>query len=97
MTVGELFYGAEKSGYSLRNKEKLEQFFLSLTVLYADLEIMKIFGSLKSVLKGDRLLLPDADILIAATCLSQCDSLATGNVKHFQRFKNLKLLNWIIP
>jgi predicted nucleic acid-binding protein len=40
-------------------------------------------------------LLADADILIAATCLTKCNKLITGNVKHFDRFDGLKLENWL--
>jgi predicted nucleic acid-binding protein len=41
------------------------------------------------------MLVPDADILIAATALSKCSKLITGNIKHFDRFENLIIENWI--
>ena len=40
-------------------------------------------------------MLPDADILIASTALTKCSMLITGNVKHFDRFENLKIENWL--
>jgi predicted nucleic acid-binding protein len=40
-------------------------------------------------------MLPDADVLIASIALTKCLKLITGNVKHFNRFENLVVENWI--
>ena len=56
---------------------------------------MKIFGELKFNLYDEHILLPDADILIAATALSSCSKLITGNIKHYKRFEKLKIEDWI--
>ncbi len=37
----------------------------------------------------------DADILIAAYCIVYGYTLATNNVRHFQRVDGLKLVNWL--
>ncbi len=58
-------------------------------------EILKMFGRLKSQLYKQNLLLPDADIFIAATAYVKADKLITGNTKHFQRFGNLVIENWM--
>ncbi len=95
MTVGELYYGAERSGFRIRNISRVEQFMLSLSIINTDVEIMKKFGEYKSYLKENNILLPDADILIASAASTKCSKLITGNTKHFQRFENLLIENWI--
>jgi tRNA(fMet)-specific endonuclease VapC len=95
MSVGELFYGVNKSGNVDQNTKLVEMFLLSINVICSDYEIMKRFGLLKNSLYKQKIMLPDADILIASTCFCKCDKLITGNVKHFGRIENLKIQNWI--
>ena len=95
MTVGELFYGAEKSKYNSKNITLIDEFILSTEVINTDLHILKIFGKLKVELYNKNILLPDADIFIAATAITCNAILITGNTKHFNRFENLIIENWI--
>ncbi len=95
MTVGELYYGAERSKNRIKNIGLVDEFILSVSILKSDLEILKKFGELKAMLHNKNLLLPDADILIASTAYTKCSKLITGNSKHFERFENLPLENWI--
>ncbi len=95
MTVGELYYGAEKSKKRTKNRHVIVEFLLSIDVINTDLDILKRFGEIKAGLEFKRHPLADADILIAATCLAKCDRLVTGNVKHFECIDNLTLENWI--
>ena len=94
MTVAELFYGAEKSNYKPKNLGLVEEFILSIDVINTDFDILRKFGELKAKLSDQHLLLPDADILTAATALTKCTKLITGNVKHFSRFDALVIENW---
>jgi tRNA(fMet)-specific endonuclease VapC len=95
LTVGELFYGAYKSGYQDNNIMLVEKFLLTVNILQSDYEIMKYFGELKAKLVKNGTALPDADVIIAATSLSKCRKLITGNTDHFKRFEELKIENWI--
>ena len=95
MTIGELFYGAKKSKYKLKNLNLVEEFILSIDVINTDFEILREFGELKASLFDKKILLPDADILIASTALTKCSKLVTGKNKHFNRFDNLVIENWI--
>ncbi|MBN1997345.1 type II toxin-antitoxin system VapC family toxin [candidate division KSB1 bacterium] len=95
MTVGELYYGAEKSKPRTKNKHLVDEFLLSVDVIHTDLDILQKFGEIKAVLEIRNLSLADADIFIAATCLSKCKKLITANVKHFDRIENLTIENWI--
>ena len=96
MTVGELYYGAERSSNKIKNKNVVDEFLLSIDIIDTDLEILKKFGELKSKLYRNSALLPDADILIAATVLTKCTKLITGNSKYFNRIENLSLENWLV-
>ena len=96
MTAAELFYGAEKSGRPAQNRATVEEFLLTLPILHTDLAVLRRFGELKAGIERSGLPLPDADILIAATCLSCCDRLVTGNEAHFRRFPELRIENWLL-
>ena len=74
----------------------VDEFILSIDIIDTDVEILKKFGELKANLYKNRILLPDADILIASTALARCTKLITGNTKHFTRFDNLTLENWLV-
>jgi len=51
----------------------------------------QIYSELKA--KGE--LIEDADILIAAICLSIKYVLATNNAKHFEKINGLVVENWV--
>ncbi len=96
MTGAELFYGAEKSARPAHNRALVEDFLQTLPILHTNLSILRLFGQLKTTIEKAGLPLPDADILIAATCLARCDRLITGNATHFERFAELRIENWLI-
>ncbi len=96
MTVGELYYGAERSTNRLKNKNVVDEFLLSIDIIDTDIEILTKFGELKANLYRNRFPLPDADILIASTALTKCTKLITGNSKHFNRFDSLTFENWLL-
>jgi predicted nucleic acid-binding protein len=96
MSIGELLYVISKATYKKQEKiTALNIFLSSTTIIDSDNEIMQKFGELKTNLYQRSMLVPDADILIAATALSKCSKLITGNIKHFDRFENLIIENWI--
>ena len=94
ITVGELYYGAEKSAYVNDNKKVIEEFLLTINIINSDNEIMMKFGEIKAILKKKNIQLPDADLLIAATTLTKTDKLVTGNIKHFERINGLTIEKW---
>ncbi len=95
MCVAELYYGAQNSAYPTDNKLLVDRFLLTLSVVHTDPEILMKFGDLKSRLKKQETLIPDADLFIASTALVKGQLLVTGNTKHFQRIEGLKIENWI--
>lgn len=95
MSVGELYYGANRSNFKQKNINIVDEFLLSIEILNPDKQILQEFGKIKTELYNKNILIPDADILIASTALTKCSKLITGNIKHFNRFSNLYLENWI--
>ena len=57
MTVGELYYGAERSSNRLKNTDIIDQFIISVQVLSTDFDILKKFGELKARLYDKNILL----------------------------------------
>ena len=94
MVVGELYYGAERSKNPERARLGVDKFISLLSVFESTSAIMAKFGGIKADLAAKGTLVEDADILIAATALSLGCPLATGNIRHFERFDGLELDRW---
>lgn len=56
-----------------------------------DLEIAKNAGKLRAQLRQKGQVIPDTDILIAATCIVNDLTLVTRNKRHFARIKDLPI------
>jgi len=90
--VGELFKGAFRSTAQDRHLRNIEERILpAVTVLPFDVATARVFGEIRAELEANGLILPDADLQIAATALHHALELVTGNVRHFQRIPQLKL------
>lgn len=90
--VGELFKGAFRSRARDRHLSNIENRVLpAVTVLPYDIATARIFGQLRAHLEEGGILLPDADIQIAATAVHHGLHLVTGNVRHFRRIPGLQL------
>ncbi len=94
ITAGELYYGAFNSADPKYNLALIETFLETLPVIQSDNGIMETFGALKARLRIRGQMLPDADIIIASTCLEKCSRLVTGNIRHYNRFESVKLEDW---
>jgi tRNA(fMet)-specific endonuclease VapC len=70
VAIGELFYGARKSGRSLGNLERIEEFIARNTVIACNVEISRQYGEVKNKLRLKGRPLPENDIWIAADCLT---------------------------
>jgi tRNA(fMet)-specific endonuclease VapC len=95
MSVAELFYGSAKSSSREHNDSLITEFLLTVEVVQTDLPILRRFADLKSVTRDQGLLLPDADLLMAATAIEKAQLLVTGNTRHFERIPDLRIENWI--
>ena len=66
-------------------------------VLPVNEAVIGVACGLWSDLKRSGQLIPDVDILIAATALLHSLPIVTRNVRHFSRFPNLIIENWFQP
>ena len=94
LVVAELDYGAKASQKAEENLEKLHRFVDIVRVVPFDLECAKIFGTIKSKLRKMGRPTGEVDALIAATAMSNKAVLVTGNRKHFENIKGLKVEIW---
>jgi tRNA(fMet)-specific endonuclease VapC len=97
ITTGELYYGAWHSGDSRRFLEKIREVILPSVkgILPFDEDAAGEYGRIRAELESAGEVLPEPDLRIAAICIANSAVLVTGNIKHFQRIKRLKVENWI--
>ena len=95
ITAAELYYGAAKSPKAAHNTEIVESFLLTINIIQSDSEILRTYGELKTKLEKSGFPVADADLFIAATAITKCEKLVTGNIKHYQRIEVLRIENWI--
>lgn len=72
------------------------QFCAASEVIPLSEDVVDIAARIYADLKRSGNLIPDADILIAATALSRGTALATANEKHFRRIEALTVENWLL-
>ncbi|MEY4979486.1 MAG: hypothetical protein RLZZ352_1756 [Pseudomonadota bacterium] len=94
LVVAELAYGVEKSTHQARNRERLEQLLLEMTVLPWSHRAMWHYAKHFHALRQKGQLIGHIDLLIAAQALGEDAILVTNNTREFERIDGLKLENW---
>ncbi len=91
ISFGELFEGA----YGFPNPDVhlagFRRFLSGFTLLNLTDPIMEVFARTRADLRRQGNLLPDLDLLIAATALHHDLTLMTRNLRHFTRIPHLRL------
>ena len=95
VTVSELAYGAAKSNWGERNRQKLAFFLAPFTILPFASEDAITAGKIRSFLEKQGSPIGPYDIQIAAQAYSRGLILVTHNTGEFCRIPNLKLEDWI--
>lgn len=93
IAIGELCYGARKSGRSQQNLAKVDELVANSTVLGCDAETASQYGEVKNKLRLIGHPLPENDIWIAAVALQYKLTLVTRDA-HFQQIENLQTVTW---
>ncbi len=93
IVVGEMYYGALKSGRSSSNIIRLENFILKVTILFCDMTTARIYGQIKNELRLSGKPIPDNDLWIAATARQHGLTLASRD-GHFSAVSHLQIENW---
>lgn len=93
VAVGELFFGAAKSGRPSENTARLEQFAAGRSIVPCDLDVAREYGRMKQRLREKGRPLPENDIWIAATARRHGMVLVTRD-RHFQEVEDLDTEDW---
>ena len=96
ITIFELEYGAEKSNWGNRTREKLAMFLAPFNILPFSSEDAVFAGRLRGYLEKQGTPIGSYDVQIAAQALSGGHTLITHNVGEFIRLPNLKLEDWVM-
>ena len=93
IAVGELCYGARKSGRVEANLSKIDELIASSTILGCDAETAQQYGEGKNKLRLAGRPIPENDLWIAALALQHALILATRGA-HFQGIEGLQTVTW---
>ena len=92
VVIGELYKGAYRSQAKQRHLSNIERRILpAVTALPYDVATAKQFGQIRAHLEKAGIILPDADLQIAATAIYHDLELVSGNLRHFSRIPKIKL------
>jgi tRNA(fMet)-specific endonuclease VapC len=93
IVLGELLFGAAKSGRPVENVAKIERFAAGRSVLSCDLQVAREYGRLKHDLRRKGKPLPENDIWIAATATCHELILVTRD-HHFAHIDDVHTASW---
>jgi tRNA(fMet)-specific endonuclease VapC len=93
IVIGELYYGAQKSGKRQANVARVDGFVQANTILGCDQETGRWYGQIKSQLQAKGRPIPENDIWIAALAQQHRLTLVTRD-KHFHEVDALDIEVW---
>lgn len=91
--LGELYYGARKSGHAAANVAKIDEFAGSVPVLACDAITAAHYGEIKDRLRSKGRPIPENDIWIAAVTMQHGLRVATRD-EHFEEIEGLLVESW---
>lgn len=93
VVLGELFFGAARSGRPVENTAKVERFAAGRFILSCDLHVAREYGRLRDSLRAKGRPLPENDVWIAATATFHQLVLVTRD-RHFRDVDGLDTAAW---
>ena len=96
ITVGELFYGVERSSRRVENRRAVEAFIGNLAVLPFTIRGAAHFALLRAELADAGRECGPYDMLIAGHARSEDLIVVTNNVREFARIPGLQVENWLV-
>ena len=91
ISYGEIFEGAIGAPDPATELARFRRFLARVALLPLDDAIMERFARTRAELRRRGQLIPDLDLLIAATAVNHDLTLLTRNVRHFNRIPELRL------
>lgn len=95
VTVFELEYGASKSGWGEKTRQKMLLFLAPFTILPFDANDAFSTGRIRGYLTQAGTPIGPYDVMIAGQGLSRNLTVITHNVKKFSRVPGLKVEDWV--
>ena len=92
MTVGELYYGAEKRNWGVQKRKQLETTLRNFVVIPYDQEIARCYGVIVAERERQGRPISCADAWIAACALRHKIHLITHNAKDFEKIAELEVI-----
>lgn len=97
ITISEIVYGAWKSSKPQHHLRNLEEILLpAVNIVGFDAKAAYVCGSLRARLEREGTPLALADLEIAAIAIANDLTLISGNLRHFERVRELKVENWLV-
>ena len=93
MTVGEMYYGAEKARWGENKRLRLEMVLRNFVVIPYDHEIAKCYGRVVAEREREGLPISCADAWIAACAIRHAVPLVTHNAKDFESISTLRVIS----
>ena len=93
IALGELMFGAAKSGRPAENAAKVERFAAGRSILPCDLNVARVYGRLKQRLREKGRPIPENDLWIASTAACHELILVTRD-QHFSDVESLTTTVW---
>ena len=94
VTVGELYEGAHRASFPAQEIAKTEAFLKPIEIIPLGREEAMAWGLLEAWLRNQGNRIEAEDCMIAATARRHGLTLVTGNIKHFARVQDLRVVDW---
>lgn len=95
ITVFELEYGAEKSNWGERTRNKLARFLAPFTILPFDTADAVMAGRIRGYLEKQGRRIGSYDVQIAAQAVARGMTVVTHNTSEFSRVPGIQLEDWV--
>jgi len=92
--LAELFFGAEASARRAERVQEVESFLEHVELVVFDRAASVAYGRIRNELRRTGRPIGEMDTLIAAIAVANQVTLATRNVKHFERITELRVEDW---
>jgi tRNA(fMet)-specific endonuclease VapC len=93
ITVGEIYFGAEKKGWSSKTLSAFLERLKAVVVVPSDHDVCRVYGQLKAGLQKAGVVVGDNDLWIAACAVRHSIPLISNNRKHFEKIPGLQLIS----
>jgi len=94
VALGELYYGARKSGRAETNLARIDEFAVAAAILGCDTLTAQQYGRIKNDLRAKGRPIPENDIWIGAVAIQHDLAVATRDHDHFSQVLGLSVEVW---